>query len=285
MKDQLSVIFIGGLSNGKIIYDYLNKNRYVNISLVITYSDTYQGARHTILGDGPKFRKKNTVKDCIHAIKDLAPDLIIVAGWSELIPNEILSIPRMGVIGFHPAKLPFDRGRSVLAWQIEDGYTETSLTMFKYSDYPDGGDILAQETIAIASNDYINDILDKVDAASLNLIRAYFPLLRKGFLKGVKQDLSVGSFRRLRSADDSIIKWDRNSVEIYNKIRAISHPYPGATTKFDDKTMLVWKSEIISSFPFPVDTKPGTIVAQCYDKTLIVKTREAYLRLTEYEWK
>lgn len=82
---------------------------------------------------------------------------------------------------FHPAKLPFDRGRSVLAWQIEDGYTETSLTMFKYSDYPDGGDILAQETIAIASNDYINDILDKVDAASLNLIRAYFPLLRKGF--------------------------------------------------------------------------------------------------------
>ena len=82
--------------------------------------------------------KKNTVKDCIHAIKDLAPDLIIVAGWSELIPNEILSIPRMGVIGFHPAKLPFDRGRSVLAWQIEDGYTETSLTMFKYSDYPDG---------------------------------------------------------------------------------------------------------------------------------------------------
>lgn len=54
MKDQLSVIFIGGLSNGKIIYDYLNKNRYVNISLVITYSDTYQGARHTILGDGPK---------------------------------------------------------------------------------------------------------------------------------------------------------------------------------------------------------------------------------------
>ena len=269
----------------QLIYDYLNKNRYVNISLVITYSDTYQGARHTILGDGPKFRKKNTVKDCIHAIKDLAPDLIIVAGWSELIPNEILSIPRMGVIGFHPAKLPFDRGRSVLAWQIEDGYTETSLTMFKYSDYPDGGDILAQETIAIASNDYINDILDKVDAASLNLIRAYFPLLRKGFLKGVKQDLSVGSFRRLRSADDSIIKWDRNSVEIYNKIRAISHPYPGATTKFDDKTMLVWKSEIISSFPFPVDTKPGTIVAQCYDNTLIVKTRDAYLRLTEYEWK
>lgn len=292
MKDQLSVIFIGGLSNGKIIYDYLNKNRYVNISLVITYSDTYQGARHTILGDGPKFRKKNTVKDCIHAIKDLAPDLIIVAGWSELIPNEILSIPRMGVIGFHPAKLPFDRGRSVLAWQIEDGYTETSLTMFKYSDYPDGGDILAQETIAIASNDYINDILDKVDAASLNLIRAYFPLLRKGFLKGVKQDLSVGSFRRLRSADDSIIKWDRNSVEIYNKIRAISHPYPGATTKFDDKTMLVWKSEIISSFPFPVDTvcEPkylGTMgsirfVEQFHNDTILVMNSDLFTDI-DYE--
>ena len=90
MKDQLSVIFIGGLSNGKIIYDYLNKNRYVNISLVITYSDTYQGARHTILGDGPKFRKKNTVKDCIHAIKDLAPVFILLSFRSIVVVRYLL---------------------------------------------------------------------------------------------------------------------------------------------------------------------------------------------------
>lgn len=284
MNDRLNVVFIGGLSNGKVVYDYLKNNRYVNLALVITYPDTYHGARHTILGDGPEFMKTTSIANQISVIERLIPDLIVVAGWSELIPEEILAVPRMGVIGFHPAKLPFNRGRSVLAWQIEEGYTETALTMFKYTAYPDGGEILAQECIKIAANDYINDILDKIDVASLNMMRAYFPLLRKGLLKGTMQDLSVGNFRRLRDASDSVIHWNRNSEEIYNKIRAISHPYPGATAEFSNGKMVVWKAEIILSLSFNIDAMPGTVVAYCCDNTLIVKTRDSYLHIIDYEW-
>lgn len=284
MKNQLTIVFIGGLSNGKVVYDYLKNNKYVNTALAITYPDDYQGARHTILGNGSEFIKTVSIIDYISVVKGLKPDLIIVAGWSELIPDEMLSIPRIGVIGFHPAKLPFNRGRSVLAWQIEEGYTETALTMFKYIDYPDGGDILAQEDIKIASNDYINDVLDKIDAASLNLMRAYFPLLRKGLLKGTKQDLSIGSFRRMRNINDSAINWDRNSEDIYNKIRAISHPYPGATAEFNNKKMVVWRAEIVSFIPFHIDAELGIVIAHYCDNTLLVKTRDAYLRITDYEW-
>lgn len=282
MNKMIKVVFIGGLTNGKIVYDYLKKNRYVELVGVITYPDDYKGARHIKFDDSDVTYKTGTVKGHEQSIKNMEPDLIIVAGWSEIIPDEILAIPPMGVIGFHPAKLPMDRGRSVLAWQIEDGYTETALTMFKYTNYPDGGDIIGQDIIKIEQNDYINDILDKVDKATENLIRAYFPLIRQGLAKPRKQDLSEGNFRRLRGGNDSVINWDSNSLSIYNKVRAISHPYPGATTILDGKAITVWRSEILSFFPIGLSEKPGIVIARLFDGSIVFKTRDGFLRITEY---
>ena len=287
MNQKIKVYFIGGLTNGKIVFDYLKANKYVDMVGVVTYPDSFKGARHVVFEDDEYIIKSGKAKGYEHVIKDVEPDLIIVAGWSELIPEEILNIPKMGVIGFHPAKLPMDRGRSVLAWQIEDGYTETALTMFKYTDYPDGGDIIGQDIIKIEKEDYISDILDKVDAATENLMKAYFPLLRQGLTKPRKQDLSEGSFRRLRNAGNSVINWNSNSETIYNKIRAISHPYPGATTTLKiegkDSNLAVWRSEIVEDFPYGKETKPSTVVAKLFDSSIIVKTRDAFLRITEYD--
>lgn len=286
MNQQIKVYFIGGLTNGKIVFDYLKANKYVDLVGVITYPDSFNGARHIAFGDDEYIIKSGKAKGYEHYIKDVDPDLIIVAGWSELIPEEILGIPKMGVIGFHPAKLPMDRGRSVLAWQIEDGYTETALTMFKYTDYPDGGDIIGQDIIKIEKEDYISDILDKVDAATENLMKAYFPLLRQGLAMPRKQDLSEGSFRRLRNAGNSVINWNSNSETIYNKVRAISHPYPGATTTLKiegkDCNLAVWRSEMVEDFPYGKESKPSTVVAKLYDSSLVVKSRDAFLRITEY---
>lgn len=282
MSDKIKVVFIGGLTNGKIVYDYLKKNKFVDLQLAITYEENFTGARYDRLPDDENVIRSGSVKGNEYLIKGLNPDLIFVAGWSELIPDIVLSIPVMGCIGFHPAKLPYDRGRSVLAWQIEDGYTETGLTMFRYTDYPDGGDILAQEIIPIRHEDYINDILDKIDDATYNIMRAYFPLLRTGRLVEKKQNLGEGSFHRLRGERDSIINWNRNSEDIYNKIRAISHPYPGAYAELDGKRILVWRSEIIDSLPFGHSEKPGTLVARLYDDSLVYKTRNGFLRVTEW---
>lgn len=287
MNEPIKVYFIGGLTNGKIVFDYLKANKYVDLIGVITYPDSFKGARHVAFENDEYIIKSGKAKGYEHYIKDAAPDLIVVAGWSELIPEEILGIPKMGVIGFHPAKLPMDRGRSVLAWQIEDGYIETALTMFKYTDYPDGGDIIGQDIIKIEKEDYISDILDKVDIATENLMKAYFPLLRQGLAKPKKQDLSEGSFRRLRNAGNSVINWNSNSETIYNKVRAISHPYPGATTTLKiegkDCNLAVWRSEIVENFPYGKESKPSTVVAKLFDSSLVVKTRDAFLRIAEYD--
>ena len=138
--NNLKIIFIGGLSNGKIVLDYLQSNKYVDIPLMITHPKNYSGPRNMDLS---KIFIGEVVKNELNAniftslVADYNPDFIFVAGWSGILSKELISIPRLGTIGFHPSKLPYDRGRSVLAWQIEEAYNETALSMFYYNELPD----------------------------------------------------------------------------------------------------------------------------------------------------
>jgi len=279
----MKVVLIGGLSNGKIVYDYLNSNKYVDLSLVITYPDDNDKPRHINFGKHSNVVKTKSANNYLNKIKELAPELIIVAGWSELLSDEIIKTPSIGTIGFHPSKLPFDRGRSVLAWQIEENYKETALSMFYYTEIPDAGDIIAQEYIKIEDNDYINDILNKIDWATYNIMYAYFPLIRKGIAPRKAQPINEGSFRRLRKEIDSWINWNTNSLNIYNKIRAISKPYPGAIAWIKNKKARIWKAEIID-FIYGLEEKPGKFIGELYDNTLIIKTKDSFIRVIDYEY-
>ena len=268
---KVKIVFIGGLTNGKIVYEYLKKNKHVDLQLAITYFDEHSGARSVSFEDSEFVIKDSKTTNHVEKIKELNPDYIIVAGWAELLSNELLGASKLGTIGFHPSKLPMDRGRAVVAWQIEEGYVETALTMFYYSDFPDGGDVIAQQLIPINENDYVNDILDKVDDATQNLIQAYFPLLRQGKAPRKKQDLNEGIFRRLRGENDSKINWNQNAKVIYNKVRAISKPYPGATGVIAGRQLKIWRSLLVEDFPLAESVKPGDLVATLHNRNLLVK--------------
>jgi methionyl-tRNA formyltransferase len=281
---KLNVVIIAGLTNGKVLFDYLKNNKYVNLQLVITYPIDSNKPRHEVLEDNHiKIIRDTSANKHLEKIQELNPDLILVAGWSELLNSELLNTPEMGVIGFHPSKLPHDRGRSVLAWQIEEGYKETYLSMFFYNEKPDCGDIIGQEKIAIEQNDYINDILDKVDKATFNLLCAYFPLIRQNNAPRIKQTIEGGNTRRLRGMTDSIIDWNSNSINIYNKIRAISKPYPGAVALINNEKYLIWKAQIINDFPLGNGLIPGKLVATLYDKSILMKCRDKFILINQYE--
>lgn len=277
----MKVIFIGGLTNGKIVYDYLKSNKYVDLGLTITHPDNSDKPRHVRFPNEEHIYKSGKANIHLVEIKAFNPDLIIVAGWSELLKDELLGIPPLGVIGFHPSKLPYDRGRSVLAWQIEEGYTETALSMFYYNHIPDGGAIIGQEKISIKPNDYINDILDKVDTAIFSLMKAYFPLVRLGLAPKREQDINIGNFRRLRTSKDSIINWQNDTLDIYNKIRAISHPYPGTIGIIEGTEYRILKSRPLE-FSLGHNEPPGTLIAKLYDKSMVIKTRDGYLQIIDF---
>jgi methionyl-tRNA formyltransferase len=284
MTSKTKIVFIGGLTNGKIVYDYLAKNKFVDLALVVTYPDDCGKPRLINFPNKDNIVKTFSANSYYTQIQKIQPDFIIVAGWSELLSDDLVATSKKGTIGFHPSKLPFDRGRSVVAWQLEDGYTETGLSMFYYTDIPDGGDIIAVENISIEPNDYVNDILDKIDSAIYNLMCAYFPLVRMGKAPRLKQDINIGNFRRLRKNSDSQINWNANTSVIYNKIRAISKPYPGAETVFEgNQKYIIYKAEPLKDFPFGQTETSGTIIAKLYDKSFIVKTKDGYLKITNYE--
>ena len=280
----MKVIVIGGLTNGKIVLDYLMANKYVYVPFVITHPSTYRGPRcvdiHSSIS-GTKVIQELDANRYVNTVKRIEPDLIIVAGWSGMLSKELINVPKLGTVGFHPSKLPKDRGRSVLAWQIEEGYTETALTMFYYNELPDCGDIIAQELIKIEVNDYVSDIMDKVDDATYNIMRAYFPLIRNGEAPRKPQDLNDGSFRRLRTDRDSVINWDSNAEVIYNKIRAISRPYPGAHFFHKNKKIKVWKSAIINGIDeLPADKMmPGHIARKLDEYSYVISCRDKFLKI------
>lgn len=276
-------MFIGGMTDGKIVYDYLKSNKHVDLVLTICYPDGSTVPRHVDFPNDGNVIKSKSANEHLEAIKKANPDLIFVAGWSELLHSEILSLPKDGVIGFHPSKLPMDRGRSVVAWQIEDGYTESALSMFYYTDIPDGGDIIAQERFSIEENDYLTNVLDKIDECGYNLMRAYFPLIRMDKAPRKPQSINEGNFRRLRKSKDSQIDWNRNIDFIYNKIRAISKPYPGAEGLINDEKYKIYQADKLKDFPFGDSQENGSLVATLHDNSMIVKCKTGYLRITEFE--
>jgi len=245
---MINIIFIGALSTGQKVLDYLSSNKHVKIVAIITKPVSKSNFNLDLnqLSDGSleKIYDLNA-NYYLDKIKKISPDLILVAGWSGLLSKELIEIPKLGTIGFHPSLLPKDRGRSVLAWQIEEGYKETGLTMFYYNELPDCGDIIAQEKVKIEYNDYISDVLKKCDQSAHNLMYAYFPMIRKGIEIRKPQKISEGNFRRLRNDNDSIIDWNKNGEVIYNKIRAISKPYPGAYFLHNKEKIRVWESIFI----------------------------------------
>lgn len=284
MENKVKIVLIAGLTNGKIIYDYFKKNKYVDLCLTITYLDSLSNKPRFIkFDDESKIIKTDAANNHIETIEKVAPDYIFVTGWSELLNEELLKIPKKGTIGFHPSILPYDRGRSVIAWQLEEDYKESGVSMFYYNNIPDAGDIIAIEKFKIEETDYVNDILDKCDLAIYSLVHAYFPLLRNELAPRKKQDLNQGNFRRLRKDIDSLINWNKTSRTIYNKIRAISQPYPGAFFYEDNQKITVWASEIIEDFKFGINEKPGTKICELYDQSLIYKTKDGFIRFIKWK--
>ena len=279
---MVKVVFIGGFEYGKIVYDYLRQNRFVALDLSITYPDNTSNADSGNFPNDEKLIKDVSANKYLEAIQKSAPDFIFVSGWSELLNSELIQCAKKGTIGFHPSKLPDDRGRSVLAWQIEEGYKTTALSMFYLNDMPDCGDIIAQEKITIDFEDTIKDVLAKVGDATYNLMKAYFPLIREGKAPRLVQDFRQGNFRRLRKERDSEIDWNKNSLFIYNKVRAITYPYPGAIAIINNDRYKIWECKILN-FPLGEHLAPGSLVGTLFDKSLVIKTRNGFIQVIKYE--
>src|SRR5947208_11177932 len=127
--------------------------------------------------------------ETIAALREADPDLTFVVGWSQLVLDEFIGLPRHGVFGMHPTLLPRHRGRAAIPWAILSGLAKTGVTLFEIVDSTaDSGPIVGQVEVAIAPDETATTLFDKVTAAHVALIRRHVPELVERCAPRVPQD-------------------------------------------------------------------------------------------------
>jgi methionyl-tRNA formyltransferase len=198
-------------------------------------------------------------------MKRLEPDIIFCFGWSYLLHEDFLTLSKLGVIGFHPAKLPKNRGRHPIIWALALGLKKTASTFFKIDKGTDTGPILSQVEINIEFTDDANTLYKKISAIARLQILEFTEQLVKGTARFQPQDASKASTWRKRSRKDGLIDWRMPAEAIYNLIRALTEPYPGAEFEYNETFFRVWRS-CVCRRRYPCNIEPGYILEiDCYD--------------------
>ena len=246
----------------------LEKSGFCEVVGVITKSDSSFNSDFVDLGK--RVLKSGKSKSCIHYYKDEAsiinflndavPDIIYCFGWSTLLRRSILSIPSKGVIGFHPAKLPENRGRHPIIWALSLGLTETASTFFKMDEGADSGQILSQKPVPILESDNARSLYDKIVEIALEQIEEFTQELVANSETFIDQKHSLANYWRKRSAKDGVIDWRMDATSIRNLIRALSRPYPGAEFHLGDAEVYKVWSSTVDQEAAPVNFEPGKVL-------------------------
>ncbi len=221
----------------------------------------------------------------IQIIKSLAPDVIFVFGFSQIISREILAIPPLGCIGTHPALLPENRGRHPLIWTLIKDLPESGLTFFFLNEGADSGDIVWQRPFPVTDEDDAGTLYEKIMKLAAKGISDILPLLEQGKLKGTPQDPSKATYWPKRSEKNGEIDWSGSARTVWNLVRALTRPYIGAHTFFGASRLTVWRASIVSEDFLAAGAEesiPGQILMLEPDGP-IVRTGEGLIHIESWE--
>lgn len=216
--------------------------------------------------------------ETIHWMADKRPDVIFCFGWSRLLRGELLNIASMGVVGFHPAALPANRGRHPLIWALVLGLKETASTFYFMDEGADHGDILSQQKIEIEENDNATTLYAKVTRCALSQIATFLPQLASGAFPKVRQDDQRANVWRKRGKVDGQIDWRMSARGIHNLVRGLAKPYVGAHFLYRGQEVKVWTTEPVMDVP--QNFEPGKIL-EVSERGVLVKCGEQGIRLRE----
>jgi UDP-4-amino-4-deoxy-L-arabinose formyltransferase/UDP-glucuronic acid dehydrogenase (UDP-4-keto-hexauronic acid decarboxylating) len=180
----------------------------------------------------------------IEKIASVNPDIIFSFYYRKMICSEILDLPKVGAFNLHGSYLPGYRGRCPVNWVIIKGETKTGVTLHYMIDKPDAGDIVGQKAVAVDLSDTAKTLYDKLCGAAKDLLDELLPLIKSGQIPRQKQDLKAGSYYGGRRPEDGRIDWEKSAREIYNLVRGVTRPYPGAFALMENREkVIVWRAE------------------------------------------
>ena len=181
-------------------------------------------------------------EETVEAVKSLKPDYLFTLGWSQIFREDFIRCFSQFVVGTHPSKLPYGRGRAPLPWTIIEGLTESAISFFKIDTGVDTGMLIAQREFKIAKDAYVSDLYATVARElSLGFLEIYQQIQAGSEFEFTRQSEEGVTVRGKRTPSDGFIGFDRPAEEVERLIRAVSKPYPGAYCYYKDEKIVFWK--------------------------------------------
>ncbi|QEM69904.1 formyltransferase [Geobacter sp. FeAm09] len=249
-----------------------------DIALIFTHEDSpteeiwFKSVRELAERHGiPYLTTDISLPENVERVRAIGPDFLFSFYYRTMIKPAVLEIPKRGAFNLHGSYLPKYRGRVPVNWAVINGESETGATLHHMVEKPDAGAIVDQERVEIAFTDTAFDVFNKItDAAAAVMARAW-PLLREGRAACRPMNLAEGSYFGGRKPADGRIDWQQSAVRIYNLIRGVAHPYPGAFSHLAGEKVIIW-----SAWPVEGTGEPGRIVSH---RPLLVGTGAGLLEI------
>ena len=258
---------------------------------VVTQPDKPKGRGKTLMATPVKevalkhqipVKKKKKVREAgfTETLGRLAPDVIVVAAFGQIITKEILDIPRFGCINVHASLLPAYRGAAPIQWAVINGEKESGVTIMQMDEGLDTGDMIDKVVVPLAQDETGGSLFDKLSQAGARLCVKVLKDLEEGNAVRVKQpEESTTPYASMISKKMGEIDWNRSAKSIEQLIRGLD-PWPSAYTKLQGKTLKLWKAEAQKeNVPEGV---PGEVVKVERD-TFCIQTGDGILKIEEVQ--
>jgi methionyl-tRNA formyltransferase len=213
----------------------------------------------------------------------LKPAMIYSFSYRHLIPESVLALAPLGAFNLHPSLLPAYRGRAPVNWVLVNGERETGVTLHHMVARADAGDIVGNRAVAIDDRDNALTLYRKLVPLGVELVEDLHPKIVDGTAPRRKMDISKGSYFGRRKPEDGRIDWRWPARRIFNLVRAVTHPYPGAFCFVDGRKLLVWEAKIGAENG--MHGEPGKVVREAAGGALEIAAGEGSLvvKLVQFE--
>ena len=224
----------------------------MEVDLVITHADDpneriwFGSVQKLCERHGLPYRtvQQSELLTLVSELQAITPDYLFSFYYRFMLPTEVLTTARIAALNMHGSLLPKYRGRAPVNWAVLHGETKTGATLHVMETKPDAGDIVGQETVDIEIHETGKEVFDKVSQAAKQVMEKVLPQLMQGNIPRRPNRLAEGSYFGGRKPEDGRIDWTKSAMPIYNLIRAVAPPYPGAFSEWNGKRLTIAKSSL-----------------------------------------
>ena len=214
----------------------------------------------------------------LQQMQQIAPDLIAVAAYGQILPKEILDMPKYGCINVHASLLPKYRGAAPIQWAVINGDKVSGVTIMRMDVGLDTGDMIAKEEVVLDEKETGGSLFDKLSEVGAQLCVRVIPEIEAGTAVYTKQEEAQATHTTMIKKQLGDIDWTKTAKEIECLIRGLN-PWPSAYTRLNGKTLKIWDADVVET---ESGKKAGTVVETQADRFL-VQTGTGCLALREVQ--